>query len=121
MNNDHDVASLYKYRDLSENNLNFIERIFTHSELYFSKPLDFNDPFECNPCFSFQATKKEQQAYLTDRLPTYMPHLNRQQRRIEIKKILKEKKLQEPNLTKILENAQRVSLWWGPFRNMYRV
>ena len=107
MNNDNDVIELYKYRDLNESNLNFVERIFTHRELYFSTPFDFNDPFECNPCFSFEATKKERQAYLSDRLPTYMPHLNRQQCRIEIKKILKEKRLERPTLTKILEKAQR--------------
>ncbi len=107
MNNEYDVTSLYKYRDLDESSLNCIERIFTHRELYFSKPLDFNDPFECQPRFSFKATKKEQEAYLKTRLPTYMPNLNRQNRRLEVKKIIKEKKLQDPKLSQVLENVQK--------------
>jgi len=35
---------LYRYRSTKDMG---IERIFTHNELYFSSPLQFNDPFDC--------------------------------------------------------------------------
>lgn len=40
---------LYRYIRMSSKNL---ERTFTHRELYFTSPKDFNDPFDCNPPFS---------------------------------------------------------------------
>lgn len=40
---------LYRYRNMSSRGLS---RIFTHCELYFASPTQFNDPFDCNPPFS---------------------------------------------------------------------
>ena len=41
-----------------------LERTFTHSELYFASPLQFNDPFDCNPPFSItQYSKKDLRDY----------------------------------------------------------
>lgn len=41
--------NLYRYRSINSQNLS---RIFTHCELYFAAPREFNDPFDCNPPFS---------------------------------------------------------------------
>ncbi|HAR49273.1 hypothetical protein ER57_04625 [Smithella sp. SCADC] len=42
-------TKLYRYRSMNSENLS---RIFTHCELYFAKPKEFNDPFDCQPPFS---------------------------------------------------------------------
>lgn len=50
---------LYKFRSIAKDSsdqakpdsekIHYIERIFTHSELYFPSPIDLNDPLECRP------------------------------------------------------------------------
>ena len=50
---------LYKFREIAKEpsdqtkpdkkKLYYIERIFTHNELYFPSPIDLNDPLECRP------------------------------------------------------------------------
>ncbi len=59
MNEEYDVDVLYKYRDISGKNAKYVERIFTHGEVYLSKPLDFNDPFDCRPKFSLKANEDQ--------------------------------------------------------------
>ena len=107
MSDQRDVDILYKYRDLREDNIKYVERIFTHQELYFSKPLDFNDPFDCQPKFSLDATKKEIEHYLVDRYPKVFPELNRKQRRAQIKEWQKTNRLSDPDLVMNLEFAHR--------------
>ena len=53
---------LYKFRFIQKdstdptipdpNKLHYIERIFSHNELYFPSPIDLNDPLECRPKFT---------------------------------------------------------------------
>lgn len=48
--------TLYKYRAVNE----FCLRILSHSELYFSDPIDdFNDPFDCRLPLDFHGTKRQ--------------------------------------------------------------
>ena len=42
---------LYRYRSIASKNL---DRTFTHNELYFSRPDQFNDPFDCKTHFTFK-------------------------------------------------------------------
>ena len=107
MNQEFDISSLYKYRSLSEMNSEYVERIFTHNEVYFSKPLDFNDPFDCRPKFSIKATEDQIKTYLTDRLSKYCPDLSRQQRRAETRKLIKSKRFSDRELLRDLENHHR--------------
>lgn len=44
-----ETTKLYRYRSMASKGLS---RTFTHDELYFASPLDFNDPFDCCPPFS---------------------------------------------------------------------
>lgn len=48
----------YRYRSLAGGAAEFVERTICHDELYFPKPASFNDPFDCRPIFSFEATKE---------------------------------------------------------------
>jgi hypothetical protein len=80
---------LYKYRSLSKDSREFVRRIFTRNEVYFPSRTEFNDPFDCRPRFSADATKAEHRAYLDRLVAKRMPHLKTQERRAEIKKFLK--------------------------------
>ncbi len=59
-----DRQILYKYRSLDGINKQRAERIFTHSELYFPTPLQFNDPFDCGINLSFEGTREEWCSYV---------------------------------------------------------
>jgi len=67
MTEEYNIDALYKYRDFSGDNSKYVERIFTHNEVYFSKPIDFNDPFDCRPKISLEANKNEIRAYIKNR------------------------------------------------------
>lgn len=49
----------YKYRSLEGSALAFVERTICHSELYFSTPSSFNDPFDCHPTFVLEGNEDE--------------------------------------------------------------
>jgi len=44
------IKSLYHYQCFNEPER--LARIFTEGTIYFSRPRDFNDPWDCRPCFS---------------------------------------------------------------------
>lgn len=107
MNNGDDMKVLYKYRDLKEENIGYVERTFKYNEVYFSKPADFNDPFDSRPKFSLTARESELKNYLNDRILIYFPELSRQQRRTETRTLIKSKKFQDPEMLHVLEVAQK--------------
>ena len=55
---------LYKYCKLDQKNKKNLQRIFTHNELHFSSPQQFNDPFDCRVQASFDATDDDWEDYL---------------------------------------------------------
>jgi hypothetical protein len=87
-----EIEFLYKYRELNENTEQHIERIFTHSELYFASPRQFNDPFDSKVQLSFHGTKQEWQQYLLELYKEFQPHLNREQRFAKVKMLMKKKR-----------------------------
>ena len=107
MTSSEDIKYLYKYYDLKKENIAFIERIFTHSEIFFSKPVDFNDPFDCRPKFSLTATDRELKKYLQDRFPKILPHFNREQRKTKIRDIIKNKKMRSSGMLDHLDSSNK--------------
>lgn len=55
---------LYKYSKLNEDNREWIQRIFTHNEIYFASPERFNDPFDCRVQASFDASDDDWEEHL---------------------------------------------------------
>lgn len=53
---------LYKYGQLSE----FSEDLFANPRIWFPKPTDLNDPFECRPKFSYDGTDAEIKEFLAN-------------------------------------------------------
>lgn len=47
---------LYRYRSIDSKDLS---RTFTHCEVYFASPTQFNDPFDCKPPFSTTGYSQE--------------------------------------------------------------
>ncbi len=69
---------LYKYRKLSDTT----DLIFTESKLWFSKPSDFNDPFDCQLTVDTKNTEMEIAIFLQKNAPGMNPN--------EIKRLSKE-------------------------------
>lgn len=90
--NEPDIEFLYKYYPFNEDNSIYIERIFTHNELYFSLPDKFNDPFDSKVHLSYDGTKQEWRCYLRDLYKKYRPNWSREQRLAEVKQIMNEKR-----------------------------
>lgn len=85
-----DIDFLYKYRSLSGRSAEFVERLLIHDELYFPRPLEFNDPFDCCPVPSLEATQDEFAKYLDRLYKKYMPNLSRADRRRNVSNIAKD-------------------------------
>lgn len=78
---------LYRYRDVSkEHSFHELE----HSELYFSSPKDFNDPFDCHNLFSFDgATDRDWRNLLDIIFKVNEPELSEILRSMKIDAIIK--------------------------------
>ena len=85
-----EIEFLYKYRELSEANVERVERIFANSELYFASPKQFNDPFDSKVLLSLHGTKEEWRNYLRQLYKNFRPHWNREQRFAEVELIMRE-------------------------------
>ena len=57
----------YRYTSLDGRSALNVERVICHSEIYFSKPASFNDPFDCRPSFKIEGSDEEFYFY-TERL-----------------------------------------------------
>ena len=53
---------LYKYRPINRHTINMI----LANQAYFSLPIDFNDPFDCNTIPKLIYTREEQVKFLTN-------------------------------------------------------
>lgn len=49
------IEHLYKYGHINEHS----EALFSTAQIWFSAPLQLNDPFECRPWFTFEGTENE--------------------------------------------------------------
>ena len=74
-------AHLYKYKSIDDNRREYSSCIFTHNELYFCVPEDFNDPFDCKFQLSLSGPKSKRKQFSEKILKQHHRHLNRQGRR----------------------------------------
>jgi len=52
--------ALYKYGKFDE----YTEKVFTHNEIYFSSPDEFNDPFDSKPRYMYEGNEQQIEKYL---------------------------------------------------------
>ncbi len=110
-------AVLYKYRDFSGENREYVRQTIVSNKVWFSSPADFNDPFDCKAHMSFSGSKKDWQKYLFGLFKKYAPHLNRVQRQAEIVRVFRtEKRHKNPEVFRnVLADAQRNIDGFGVF------
>ena len=72
---------------MSEGAKEFTGRAITHQELFFSNARAFNDPFDCLPVVSTNATKKEFESYLGGFFERQYPSITRKQKIASVKEI----------------------------------
>ncbi|CAO4135997.1 DUF2971 domain-containing protein [Methylorubrum extorquens] len=78
---------VYKYRSLRDQSFEFTRAIVQDNTVWFSKPADFNDPFDCAPALSAECTDAEFDNYLRDMVQKQGQHMSRVERRAAIKKM----------------------------------
>ena len=68
------VSTLYRYRPFhSEEDKERAGEIIRGNELYFSCPLDFNDPFDCRPKILLDGSDEDFKKYFREALPRIYP------------------------------------------------
>lgn len=80
-----DISHLYKFKSLAGNSAQHVQDIILLNRLYFSRPDEFNDPFDCLPTVSLEATDKEWHNYFNELFKRKAPHISRSQRMAQIK------------------------------------
>ncbi|MUJ22597.1 DUF2971 domain-containing protein [Aliivibrio fischeri] len=81
---------LYKFRSMAKDSIRYTERAITEQELYFSNARAFNDPFDCLPVISTEATTEEFKRYLGDMFERRHPYLSRKSVENKITEISKD-------------------------------
>jgi hypothetical protein len=110
-----DIKHLYKYRSIADPTKKHVEQIFLSDEIYLPKPNEFNDPFDCIPVPSLEATKTECKVYLDELYRRQNPQGSRKSRMIWIDKIMKDKfanhrlKYTTAELVKIIEEIPNMA------------
>jgi len=51
--------ALYKYKDVSDDGIKHVEDMLRNNQVWFSSPLDFNDPFDCRCVYDIHNTREE--------------------------------------------------------------
>jgi Protein of unknown function (DUF2971) len=108
---------LYKYRDLSGPNRDRVRQTIVENKVWFSTPVDFNDPFDCKVHTHFTGSTRTWKRHFREWQKNYRPEINRQQRRAEEARVLKvEKRHKDPRiLASAIEEAQQAFNNWGIF------
>jgi hypothetical protein len=108
---------LYKYRDLSGSNRDYIRQTIVENKVWFSSPEDFNDPFDCKVHASFSGSRKAWERHMRELQKKYRPRLNRQQRQAEVARIFKvEKRHKNPAVfANVISEVQQAYNEWGVF------
>jgi len=108
---------LYKYRDLSGQNRDYVRQTIVENKVWFSSRVDFNDPFDCKVHTHFTGSTRTWKRHLREWQKRDRPELNRQQRQAEAARILKAEKRHKDLtvLTSAIEEAQQAFDNWGIF------
>ena len=65
MSNNQFPKSLFRYISLNDDNERFVRRLLCENYIYFSKPSQFNDPFDCKAHWSIGETEEEKIKFFT--------------------------------------------------------
>ncbi len=80
-------SRLYKYRSLAGTAGDFTKAIILRSEVYFAKPDELNDPYDCRPHSTIESSAAERRAFWTWVTKGREPNLSRAARRARVAEI----------------------------------
>lgn len=80
-------SRLYKYRSLVGSSRDFSRAIVERSEVYFAKPDELNDPYDCRPHNTIESSEFERRAFWTWVTKGREPNLSRAARRARVAEI----------------------------------
>lgn len=107
---------LYKYCRLNEDTKTWIQRIFTHNEIYFASPMQFNDPFDCKVQASFDATDDDWEDYLNGVLKDRHPEWEYDERQAFVDQLMRGGWREDPGTKqKIINEVQQAVNKCGVF------
>ncbi|AXQ28852.1 DUF2971 domain-containing protein [Solimonas sp. K1W22B-7] len=86
--NDKNLVWLYRYRALDEKSIPWVERIFTHGEMYFAPPSALNDPHELNPIYEFLGSPQQVRMYIERLCTRLYPLLHGEKRVAQVENLL---------------------------------
>lgn len=98
--NDENVVEpdvLYKYCMFNE----YTEKIFTHNEIYFSTPDEFNDPFDSKPRHICEGKEKQIESYFYEHYRKKCPDRSEEEILSHVKKFVRDRSA----LQKVLEES----------------
>src|SRR5574337_851332 len=81
---------LYKYRifPTCSKEMEYLERIFTHSILYLAPPKSLNDPFDCDPVIDPQCEEEHVESFILEMLEK-TEGIKEEQERLRRMKVIK--------------------------------
>jgi hypothetical protein len=78
-----------------------LKRIFTHNELYFVSPLKLNDPFDCNPLFTFEGSDRTDfEKFFYDMVRHNYPNYSEKETKREVDSLIQKKLHNDPQRRK---------------------
>lgn len=114
--NDEESGHFFKYRSLDGDAKKRTRQTIMDSAIWFSKPGDFNDLFDCSPSYSIEGPTSAFKEYMKRVARKERPLLNRQELRSHLAEVSKNQLLycKSPAfLTKIRENVQKIMNEFG--------
>lgn len=93
---------LYKYYKFNK----YTERIFSHNEIYFSSPNDFNDPFDSKPHLTYDGTKQERKHFLCEQYQKRYPDRSKEEILADVKREITAKGKENIVLEEAIEKAR---------------
>ena len=74
----------YKYRSMSGDSLNWVEKTVLQNEIFFASASSFNDPFDLRPSFTLEASDSRRREDYLRLSRKFEPHLNERQRKHDV-------------------------------------
>jgi len=104
------IKYLYKYRSMSSK---CNERIFTHNEIYFPSPSEFNDPFDCKIQCTMNGSDEDFKKFYGDIIKDQYPLWNQAKRTGAVLEIINSEMHRNPEYHK--SNTQKaIELYTSP-------
>lgn len=128
-------SSFFKYRSADEGSMKYLISQIEKDEVWFSKPSDFNDPFDCHPFFDLSGNNCEIAKKLEATYKKMTPTMSRSERRSKSRESAKNSRVKEIQqqfkssyFEKIrneigiycLSTTEKSTLMWSHYANYHR-